>query len=349
VSIQIHKGRVLAGSDFDLQPVIIRDRLIETSDTCQADLTLDAAGLMVLPGIVDIYGDAFERQIEPRSGVQFALALAETDRQLVANGITTACHAVTCSWEPGPRSLENAQRLLEALCHHAQTLSAEHRFHLRHEIFNLDAPSLSLDRVASGRLNALAFNDDMDDLTHNISRRSAKLGRMIKRTGLTPADDAARLERVTARRRECPASLARIAEAAGEHVIFGAPNVVRGGSQNMGCPDAGAMVASRLCTILASDYFYPAMPQAVFTLVRNHALTLAEAWNLISAHPADALGLQDRGAIAPGKRADLVLARMSGLGIEVLATIAKGELVYLTDARLISSAASHDVPARRAA
>jgi alpha-D-ribose 1-methylphosphonate 5-triphosphate diphosphatase len=56
-----------------------------------------ADGLMVLPGIVDLHGDAFERQIMPRPGVHFALdlALADTDRQLVANGITTAFHAVT--------------------------------------------------------------------------------------------------------------------------------------------------------------------------------------------------------------------------------------------------------------
>ena len=52
----------------------------------------DARAMLVLPGIVDLHGDAFERQIMPRPGVRFPLDLAlhETDRQLVANGITTA-------------------------------------------------------------------------------------------------------------------------------------------------------------------------------------------------------------------------------------------------------------------
>ena len=30
----------------------------------------DASGLMVLPGIVDIHGDAFERQMQPRPGIE---------------------------------------------------------------------------------------------------------------------------------------------------------------------------------------------------------------------------------------------------------------------------------------
>ncbi len=395
MAIDIQNGQVLAGPDFEQRPVIIRGGRIVSPDTSQADLVIDATGLMVLPGIIDIHGDAFERQLEPRPGVHFPLplALAETDRQLVANGITTACHAVTCSWEPGLRSVENARNLLGGLDQLGNALSADHRFHLRHEIFNLDAEPLILDWIASGRLTALAFNDHMDDIERNISRQSTKLGRMIERTGLLSSDYLTLVERVTARRAEVPASVARIGEAAeiaglpilshddrdladrafyreigariaefpktvevacnaieaGEHVVFGAPNVVRGGSQNKGCPDAHEMVAGGLCSILASDYFYPAMRQAVVTLVRNHTLTLAQAWSLISANPAAALGLDDRGTIEPGKRADLILARMNDLGIEIVATIIHGELVYLTDAHLISATAEQDLPARRVA
>ena len=60
-------------------------------------LTLDADGALLLPGIVDLHGDAFERQLMPRPGVDIAapVALHETDRQMVSNGITTAFHAMT--------------------------------------------------------------------------------------------------------------------------------------------------------------------------------------------------------------------------------------------------------------
>ena len=71
-------------------------------------MATDAGGYLVLPGIVDLHGDAFERQLMPRPGVHFApvSALLETDRQLLANGSTTAYHGVTLSWEPGLRGIE---------------------------------------------------------------------------------------------------------------------------------------------------------------------------------------------------------------------------------------------------
>ena len=71
----------------------------------------------MLPGIVDIHGDAFERQMMPRPGVDFPVdvALADTDRQVIANGITTVFHGITWSWEPGLRGTENAHALVDAI------------------------------------------------------------------------------------------------------------------------------------------------------------------------------------------------------------------------------------------
>ncbi len=68
--------------------------------------------MMLAPAMVDIHGDAFERQLMPRPGVMIPTdaALLETDRQLAANGIATAYHALTLSWEPGLRSVASARR-----------------------------------------------------------------------------------------------------------------------------------------------------------------------------------------------------------------------------------------------
>jgi hypothetical protein len=41
-----------------------------------AEGTIDARGLLVLPGIVDVHGDAFERQVMPRPRVAFPLDIA---------------------------------------------------------------------------------------------------------------------------------------------------------------------------------------------------------------------------------------------------------------------------------
>ncbi len=106
---------------------------------------------------------------------------------------------------------------------------------------------------------------------------------------------------------EFPTTLAA-AEAAhghGQLVVMGAPNVVRGGSQS-GNISAAEVLAAGFLDILSSDYV-PASPlQAVFLLLGRGAITLSEGARLVSGNPAAAVGLDDRGRIAPGLRADLV-------------------------------------------
>ncbi|WP_110588335.1 alpha-D-ribose 1-methylphosphonate 5-triphosphate diphosphatase [Microbacterium suaedae] len=98
---------------------------------------------------------------------------------------------------------------------------------------------------------------------------------------------------------------AHAANRAGQLVVMGAPNIVRGGSHS-GNVAAADLLAEGVLDILSSDYV-PASPmQAVFRLFGEGAITLPEAAALVSAHPAAAAGLDDRGAIEPGRRADLV-------------------------------------------
>ena len=100
-------------------------------DAGPGDRLVDARGLLLLPGIVDLHGDAFERQIMPRPGVHFPMqvAFADTDRQLISNGITTAYHAVTFSWEPGLRGRDTVIAILDGLEEARPRLLADSRFH----------------------------------------------------------------------------------------------------------------------------------------------------------------------------------------------------------------------------
>lgn len=127
---------------------------------------------------------------------------------------------------------------------------------------------------------------------------------------------------------EFPQSLeaAREAARAGDEVVMGAPNVLRGRS-HMGWLSAEEAIAERLCTVLASDYFYPALLQAPFALAARGLLPLGEAWQLVSANPARAAGLADRGSIAPGQRADLVVIEDGeGLPPRVVRAIVAGRV-----------------------
>lgn len=150
------------------------------ADTAQGGLGLDAGGLLVLPGIIDLHGDAFERQLMPRPGVDFPVdvALVDSDRQAIANGITTVFHGTTWSWEPGLRGAENARLLLQAIETLRPQLAADTRVHLRQETYNLDAEAEILQWLADGRIDLLAFNDHMD-LT-GITK-PAKRARMVER------------------------------------------------------------------------------------------------------------------------------------------------------------------------
>jgi alpha-D-ribose 1-methylphosphonate 5-triphosphate diphosphatase len=334
----------------------------------------DAQDMLVLPGIVDLHGDAFERQIMPRPGVRFALDLAlhETDRQMVANGITTAFHAITYSFEPGLRGRDTIHAFMAAWERVRPGLACDTRVHLRQEAYNVDAVDEICGWIAEGRIDLLAFNDHTPPMLAKAHDPKA-LARYVDRTGLDPAQLGALLRKVQERAHDVDGATARLAAAAraagvplashddespemraafralgctlsefpkteataadarrhGEAVIFGAPNVVRGGS-HIDSVGAAAMVARGLCDVLSSDYFYPSLLLAALRLAREGIATLPMAWALVSANPARAARLDDRGTLAPGKRGDLLIVDDSDPGLpRVVATFVAGRPVFV--------------------
>jgi alpha-D-ribose 1-methylphosphonate 5-triphosphate diphosphatase len=381
--ISIEGGRLLSCGAFHEASLRIAAGEISAigSNHGRGSMDLDAGGLKVLPGIVDLHGDAFERQMMPRAGVDFPVdvALVDSDRQAIGNGITTVFHATTWSWEPGLRSGGSARQLLEAIETLRPQLAADTRFHLRHETYNLDAETEIGQWLSDGRIDLFAFNDHMDSTVANLAKPQ-KRARMVERTGLSNDAFDSLVERVISRAHDVPGSIARLAKAArdagvrmlshddgspamreafralgvgiaefpineetaraaaeaGDFIVFGAPNVVRGGSHT-GWTRASDMIARGLCSILASDYYYPAQLLAAFRLAADGVLSLAEAWNLISETPARAAGLSDRGILAEGYRADIILIDDElPLRPRIVAVIAAGRLVHLTEANRLT-------------
>jgi alpha-D-ribose 1-methylphosphonate 5-triphosphate diphosphatase len=371
--LRITGGQVLLPSDgLQSIDVTVAGGLIDRLDAPApaGGMRLDAGGLLVLPGIVDIHGDAFERQVQPRPGVDFAadIALADTESQLLANGITTAFHGITLSWEPGLRSLTQWRKLLDALG--ARTWTCDMRVHLRWEAYNLDALDVALADIAAGLVHLVAFNDHTPAILKKTADPVAG-AKYSDRAGMGLAGFRALTERTIGRAGEVPAALERIgaaaraagvalashddasiatrtefrargaricefpmaeevgedARAAGDWVVMGCPNVVRGGS-HLGWASAARLAESGICSVLSSDYFYPAMLRAALVLAGRGVLDLPRAWALISTNPAAATGLTDRGFIAEGARADLVL--VDPVRQRAVATIAGGRIAHLT-------------------
>jgi alpha-D-ribose 1-methylphosphonate 5-triphosphate diphosphatase len=130
---------------------------------------------------------------------------------------------------------------------------------------------------------------------------------------------------------------AAAARAAGLATAMGAPNALRGQSYS-GNLSARAAHAVGLLDILASDYHPSAVLPAVLELGRVDPDGLSGATRLATRNPARALGLMDRGAIAPGMLADLVIADDSGIG-HVRATIRAGRKIYSDGSVLLPVAA----------
>ncbi len=363
---------LLASGGLQQADLGLKDGLVDQVGGGAGGKRFDAAGLLVLPGIVDLHGDAFERQLQPRPGVDFPadLALRDTESQLLANGITTAFHGVTLSWEPGLRSRNAWRTLLDALAGGSWT--CDMRVHLRWEAYNLDALETALDDIAAGRVHLLAFNDHTPAILKKLkdplegARYSGRAGMgmeafrtmadaVASRAGAVP--DA--LDRIAAAARAAGLPMAshdddsiaardafrargaricefpmaeavgRAAVAAGDFVAMGCPNVVRGRS-HLGWASAATMAEAGICSVLTSDYYYPAMMRAAFILIERGVLDLSRAWALISANPARAGGLTDRGLIEPGKRADIVV--VDPVNQRAVATIVAGRLACVTAA-----------------
>ena len=111
---------------------------------------------------------------------------------------------------------------------------------------------------------------------------------------------------------EFPTTLEAAAAAhdGGLAILMGAPNVVRGKSHS-GNISATDLVRAGLLDILSSDYVPFALLQAAFVLPqRVDGLKLPAALATVTRNPARAAGLDDRGEIAIGKRADLVRVKV---------------------------------------
>ncbi len=111
---------------------------------------------------------------------------------------------------------------------------------------------------------------------------------------------------------EFPTTLeaAQRAKALGLATVAGAPNYLRGGSQS-GNVAVKALLEEGLVDSLASDYVPRSLLDAAFAIAADPDLPidLPQAVGLVSDAPARLTGLDDRGRIEVGRRADLVAVR----------------------------------------
>ena len=147
------------------------------------------------------------------------------------------------------------------------------------------------------------FGESHEDVA--VARAKA-LGATLASHDDTEPEHVARSAAHGCRLAEFPTTLeaARACRAHGIAVMMGAPNLLRGGSHT-GNAAAAEMAAEGVLDILSSDYAPSSLLMGALRLGRESG-DLAAGFATVTRNPARAAGLDDRGEIAPGLRADLI-------------------------------------------
>ncbi|NKX73662.1 alpha-D-ribose 1-methylphosphonate 5-triphosphate diphosphatase [Rhodobacteraceae bacterium R_SAG3] len=335
---------------------------------------IDLSGYRILPGIIDLHGDGFERHVAPRRGAmkQMAEGIRATEAELAANGITTGVLAQFYSWEGGLRGPEFATEVFAGIAEVREHLVTDLIPQLRFEVHLLDAYADLPEQISKWGVPYVVFNDHLPHDRLAEGKKPPRLTGQALKAGRNPEKHFEMLLDLHARKDDVPAALyalckilndkgvrigshddhtandranwrergARISEfpetaeaaeaarAAGDHIILGSPNVVRGGSHK-GNASALDLITMGLCDALASDYHYPSPRRAALMLEKSGLLPLERAWGLVSSGPARVLGLRDRGTLEANKRADLVILDAQD---QVAATLSGGCVSYMNGA-----------------
>lgn len=275
------------------------------------------------------------------------MALASADRANISAGITTKFHAISFERDDeADRSPELAATLTDAIVG-ADDLLADHRLHARCEVTQKQCVDAVLDVVENGDPDLVsvmshvpgkgqfqdveAFKQYYENANDHTVAEAEEM--IEQRTDISMATLRERVDRVVEAAHdtgavtvshddEDPAEVERLADSGvditeypitletaeraddvGMTTAMGAPNLVRGESQwgNLSTADA---IDAGVVDALVADYHPPSLLAAAFI---DTGEPLPKRVRRVTANPADAVGITDRGRIEAGARADLLL------------------------------------------
>jgi alpha-D-ribose 1-methylphosphonate 5-triphosphate diphosphatase len=275
------------------------------------------------------------------------MALASADRANISAGITTKFHAISFERDDeADRSPELAATLTDAIVG-ADDLLADHRLHARCEVTQKQCVDAVLDVAENGDPDLVsvmshipgkgqfqdveAFKQYYENAKDHTVAEAEEM--IEQRTDVSMATLRERVDRVVEAAHDAgavtashddedPAEVERLADSGvditeypitletaeraadvGMTTAMGAPNLVRGESQwgNLSTADA---IDAGVVDALVADYHPPSLLAAAFT---DTGEPLPKRVRRVTANPADAVGINDRGRIEAGARADLLL------------------------------------------
>ncbi|MEM7732906.1 MAG: alpha-D-ribose 1-methylphosphonate 5-triphosphate diphosphatase [Pseudomonadota bacterium] len=174
---------------------------------------IDLSGFWIMPGIVDVHGDAFEKHLAPRRGAMKSLdlGLMATEAELASNGITTGTLAQFYSWEGGMRGPDFARQVFEALEVVRPRVDTTLTTQLRFETHMLEDYDAILEMVERFNVTFMVFNDH---LPHEaLSKGKTPPGHVGKslKAGFNPEKNLERLNAMHAASDQVPDALMALA------------------------------------------------------------------------------------------------------------------------------------------
>ena len=135
---------------------------IRPGHICAGQRRIDAKGMLLFPGFVDIHSDAIEKEIEPRPRALFPVdvAVTELDKKVAASGITTMYHSLSFAEnETGLRKNDTAASIVKKINTMAPNLSVNTKTHVRYEITDTLAVTHLEELIYGGCVHLMSFMD----------------------------------------------------------------------------------------------------------------------------------------------------------------------------------------------
>ena len=282
----------------------------------------DMQGDFLIPGLVELHTDHLEGHYAPRPKVRWnpiASVLAH-DAQVATAGITTVFDALRVGMDyDADLGIEDMRKLADAIEDSVRQdrVRADHFIHLRCEVSAPDCLAAFDNFENDDRVRLASLMDHAPGQRQFASFDAYAMYYMGK---LKMSEEAFRnycdkriaqsQENSTPNRVATTAEAAAASKRAGLGVLMGAPNIMRGASHS-GNVSARQLAADGLLDILSSDYIPFSLIQSAFFLGDAvETISLPQAVAMVSKNPAEAVGLDDRGVIEAGRRADLVRVRV---------------------------------------
>ena len=206
LNLDLTGGQILGEGGLDQRVLSIAGGLVVDAPQARS---IDLSGYMVLPGIVDVHGDGFERHLAPRRGAMKTLSegLVAAEAELAANGITTAVLAQFVSWEGGLRGPEFAKQVFDAMRSTAPGLVTDLRGQLRFETHMLDLYDEIPQRMADWGLSYIVFNDHLPHDRLSQDRVPKRMVAQALKAGRNPDAHLKLMQELHANRDAVPAAL----------------------------------------------------------------------------------------------------------------------------------------------